>query len=434
MEKQLIKEENNLLFSKSEKISLLMGLIFTVLCVFAANANMSLAASFFTLLFAVFGASRKGIEKLYLVVLAIPNTRAMEALGISGAICVCAISIIIYLIRNHKIEKSIFAYCVIYILYSLQFIVRFMDLSIGLIMPIKSVIVILFFWIYSRDKKLNEDPITLILKMNLFFFAGIMGACLASVVVNRGMRRFAIVNNDPNMLSIEIAFVLSVFCICYFRYKVLKTPAFVILAVLLATLSALCGSRMGLLLLAGVVVTSILCNLNQVNKTMFFLFVIVIVVVIFLSSNIGQNAIDVLISRNNALVSKNDISNGRMDIWNEYLDIFNSNSSLWFFGMGSYSYYGLENVAHNFLLEDIASYGIIGTIILYFAYLKVFRFAHNTFKENTGYTRKTIYSFVPFVVPIVGGITLHGLTNIPNTLMMFMGAIIIAFNGRQMEY
>ena len=123
----------------SEKINY-YGVIFcallSVICIIATANNLLIIASLLTIIYAIYVSTKPANEILMFIALAIPNTRSMEAFGISGAILACTFFCIIRIIHTHKINRKILLVGLIYLSYSTQFIVRFNDLKIGIIMPL----------------------------------------------------------------------------------------------------------------------------------------------------------------------------------------------------------------------------------------------------------------------------------------------------------
>lgn len=403
-----------------------MGIVFcaflSAVCVVTIAKGMPIIATFATIIFAIFASNKSANEILMFLALAIPNTRSMEAFGISGAILACALFLVLHIICTHKINRKIFVIGVIYLIYSFQFIVRFDDAKIGFIMPLKIVMVLWSMMLIAKNLNNNHLSIEYVLRINNSMFIGIVSAVIASIISTGSITRLSVIENDPNMLAVECAFVLSVYCITYFEGYI-STLFFIGTTTVLVCFGIMCGSRMGILLLIFVILASILLNIRRVNRMFLLILVSTIVTIVFLSSNTGQNILHVLENRNNVLSAQNNISNGRFDLWKEYFDTFNSNKSLWLFGLGSYTYYGIDSMAHNFLIEDLASYGIIGTSLIYYAYCVVFK---TVAVGNRKYkNKKRLFTVLPFVIPLIGGMTLHGISSMPNFLMMFVGIMVI---------
>lgn len=395
--------------------------ILSSLCVLSTSSGMYFISTIITLLYAVYAGSKSADKILVYLALAIPNTRSMEAFGVSGAILACTVFLFNQIIRKKKLSRGIFILGLIYLVYSLQFIIRFYDFKIGLIMPIKMVIMLWTLEMVRKSIKKEYFVMTSILYITDSMFIGIMFAVIASIISGGNIARLTIVENDPNMLSIECTFLLAVYCIAYFE-RIISIKLFIFYMILLGLLVLMCGSRMGILLLIILILVSLFMNINNIKRSLSLIIICIFGVSLFLISKTGQNSIAILKARNSALALQHNISNNRFDLWGEYLTIFNSNKLFWFFGLGSYSYYGIESMAHNFLLEDLSSYGVIGTLIIYCAYYTEFK-GITKIKNINIY--KKLYFYIPFLIPIIGGLTLHGISSLPNFIMLFIGTMII---------
>lgn len=395
--------------------------ILSSLCVLSTSSGMYFISTIITLLYAVYAGSKSADKILVYLALAIPNTRSMEAFGVSGAILACTVFLFNQIVHKKKLSRGIFILGLIYLVYSLQFIIRFYDFKIGLIMPIKMVIMLWTLEMVRKSIKKEYFVMTSILYITDSMFIGIMFAVIASIISGGNIARLTIVENDPNMLSIECTFLLAVYCIAYFE-RIISIKLFIFYMILLGLLVLMCGSRMGILLLIILIFVSLFMNINNIKRSLSLILICIFGVSLFLISKTGQNSIAILKARNSALALQHNISNNRFDLWGEYLTIFNSNKLFWFFGLGSYSYYGIESMAHNFLLEDLSSYGVIGTLIIYCAYYKEFK---GITKIKTINIYKKLYFYIPFLIPIIGGLTLHGISSLPNFIMLFIGTMII---------
>ena len=81
--------------------------------------------------------------------------------------------------------------------------------------------------------------------------------------------------------------------------------------------------------------------------------------------------------------------------------------------------------AHNVLLEDLSAYGIIGMLTVYPLYILIICSIKQGLQggvQRKG--RRNIFLWLPFLVPIVGSVVLHSLTNVINTTMLLMGALL----------
>lgn len=362
-------------------------------------------------------------QQLFLVALAIPNTKALGFGGISCSILICAISGLKYHLFAGK-KPHIPIGVILYLIYCVQFYVRFNDFLIGFVMPIKQAMNMLFFVVLATDRRIAGNAFQIGFKSSLFLFAGIVSAFFFSSITSSS-GRLAAAGNDPNILSVEVAFVLSFVCLAYGKLKQMSLPAFSVILGVLAIVSALCGSRMGFLLFGIVLFVTVIFNSRSISNVAGLLIIVVIAFGIFVTSQFGQGIIEAVQYRMYLLEANDNMSNGRFETWNLYISVLNSSPYMWIFGMGDYTQYGIENQAHNFLFEDLSGYGILGLLILYPTYFAIYKTLYKNAYIYGGKPNKGIYRFLPLLVPLIGGLTLHGLVSIMNTTMLFLGAMAL---------
>lgn len=425
-------------FTKKEIFLLLIGGILSALsCVFCSDggesgnvstpASMAISAVYIAIAFTL-----SLEQQLMLVALALPNTKALGFYGISCSIIVCAIAVMMNLKKARNVSK-ILLITFIYIIYCTQFIGRFGDIKIGLVMPIKMGFNLLFFFILASNYKLASNSFNVGFKATVALFVGIASAFWISFnQAETDATRVAIEGNDPNMLAVEAAFVISYLCVYYYNRKNFSKWLFLGAIVILSAISFFCGSRMGLILIGFVVGSSILLNVGQIKRSSLLIVVFGGALLLFLLSSTGQAFLEAFLIRNENLESHGDISNHRFDLWAAYISVFNSDPILWFMGLGDYREYGILKQAHNFLIEDLAAYGIIGVSILYLTYRSIYVHQYK-FSKCLNSIKMGLFSKIPFLVPIIGGLTLHGLTSIINTTMLYLGVLCMTLPKKDME-
>lgn len=107
--------------------------------------------------------------------------------------------------------------------------------------------------------------------------------------------------------------------------------------------------------------------------------------------------------------SAKDLSTGRFDVYNHFLEILIQNPLNIFFGMGFKAYNipwmlsnGMTGIhAHNLILEYICLFGVISLIIILIYFGNIF---FTGIKKN-----KNIISFIPLLILVITGLSLHGL-------------------------
>ena len=399
------------------------GLLSALCCALSGNSSVTLFLSFIYVIYALFLPIE---QQLFLVALGLPNTKALGLAGISASICICSIAVLKYCITE-KNSPPLPAFAILFLIYSMQYAFRCNDLVEGIVMPLKNIFVVLFFLCLASSFRIARKAYAIGLKASLALFVGILSAFWASSMSENyeSVTRMAVVGNDPNMLSVEVAFVLSVLCVYYYSNRQITRSLFLISVFVLAVISLFCGSRMGLVLFAFVLFTSVLLNSKRLGRSILLFVVFGAAIVVFLMSSIGQSIIDFLFTRMETLENRGDISNHRFELWETYLKVFNSDPIIWLVGMGDYSKYGINTMAHNALIEDIANYGLIGMFILYSLLFKIFARQYR-YSKIFNHVNNRIFFKLPFAVPIIGGLTLHTYTNIMNITMLYIGILCMA--------
>lgn len=371
-------------------------------------------------------------KQLMFVALGLPNTKALGFEGISCSIIICAIAAIKNFSKARNITP-IFLISILFILYCTQFLFRYGDIKLGIIAPVKTGFNLLFFAILANNVKIASNSFEIGLKSTIALLMGIVSAFWVSFNQKAvDTTRVAIEGNDPNMLAVEAAFTASYLCVFYYNNKSFSKWLFLIVLSILAAISLLCGSRMGLILMSLVVFVAILSNTGKFQRSTLLVVVFGGALIAFLFSSTGQAIIEALITRNDNLEAHGNISNDRFELWTMYVAAFNSDFSLWFLGLGSYIEFGIHKQAHNFLIEDIASYGIIGVLILYLTYKNIYSCQYRNSKCFNRVSPQ-LYTMMPFFVPIIGGLTLHGLTSIINTTMLYLGVLCMTLPKKELE-
>ncbi len=118
-------------------------------------------------------------------------------------------------------------------------------------------------------------------------------------------------------------------------------------------------------------------------------------------------------------LSSGDISNGRFDIWKMYISALKANPLVLLFGGMDSTSYGIYTVAHNMIIEQIAGYGIIGSLIITLLYIETYR--------DLAYASKSIIRFsstgiIPIIAFLIISMFSHTLIGISQTMMLFISA------------
>lgn len=208
-------------------------------------------------------------------------------------------------------------------------------------------------------------------------------------------------------------------------YKTTKNRTrYIIYVGLLGVISLLTGSRSALLsLLIGVfgifIISCLRQNMKQVAVMIVFGFIIfMIACFLFKGDNLITIYVDRFIYRMQKLGNA-DISNGRFALWKIYFNVFCEYPAIFLFGGMDYIKFGIEMVAHNMIIEQVAAYGIIGSSILIMLYLNVYR---NIKDKSCSRVIPFSIGGIPLVSFFIVSMFSHTLIGIPQTIMLYISA------------
>ena len=346
-------------------------------------------------------------------------------MGVSCSVMVSTVAVLKYYIFS-KNKRVLTTGVSLYLVYCFLSFAKYDDIVSGFVMPIKQAINMVFFIILSSKYDISKNAFSIGLKTSLALFAGVVFALGVSIISTASLSRLAVVGNDSNILAVEVAFVLSYICVAFTRGKIFSLFQFAVFVLVLGVISVICGSRMGLLLFALILTTTLLLNIGKSRSLFVVALLLLFSGVAFVRSELGQDLIGAIKLRNEILQNNYDVSNGRFEIWGQYIVALTSSPIRLLFGLGDFTKYGIENQAHNFFIEDLAAYGIIGLLILYPTYFAIYKRQFVSIKRFSGKTRISVYRLIPLFTPIVGSLTLHGLTSIMCTTMIYLGVLSLA--------
>ena len=408
----------------------ILALSVNYLCV-SGRQSIALLVSVMYIVFVLFQPKE---DCIIYILMAIPSTRSMEVFGISNAVWICLEYLVYIFLKNSgRIHRELFFPLCLFFMYSLQYLFRFNSIMYGVLQPIKTIIVIGFLYEYAiYDNKrffLSSERFCLLLYI---WLSGILFALLPVILSAGAIGRVSAFNNDSNTLAVQAAFILSCATVLFMKKnKPISFLSYIIVVAFSLGICLLCGSRNGFLLVGFLFASMIAFNIfdHRVGKSFLIIIALVVLIMIGISTEPVKLYIDSIQRRLRLLEQSGNLSNHRFELWKEYVDTFNKNYWLWLFGLGTFSFYGLTQMAHNMFLEDVSSYGILGMVLLFIIYCRVFRtlYKSNASLYNEKYHSR-VFGMIPFMIPIIGGITLHSLTNIPNTLMLYLGIALMTLS------
>lgn len=318
-----------------------------------------------------------------------------------------------------KISKNFFIYILVFFGYCVA------TTGIGesqVLSAFKIVVVLLFIWIYwSRDE---------IEKLYVKYVKCCSFGCIISTVIALFFNpsflsestRFSISDNGgENVLGI-ICGVMALHLLCIFLTEKGQEKGSAVMAVFLIAIGLITGSRSFLMVL-GIGVFSIITisffklNIKRLGKILILMVFVAGIGILILSTNdFLSEYMDQLVYRINKLATQ-DISNGRYEIWKQYLALFKQNNIYFWFGNMDLTENGVIYVAHNMLLEQIASIGIIGSFIISALYISTYL---HIIRKSKSYIIWFSEKIVPFIGFIIVSFVSHTLLGVPQTIMLYI--------------
>lgn len=220
--------------------------------------------------------------------------------------------------------------------------------------------------------------------------------------------------NEPNYFGSICAIGLS---LLVFLHKIRKvnTIIFYITSPFLLFMGLLTQSRSFLVCFGIILFTYIIVDF----KKFFFKIIFLLTgLIIFFSSSIinfyNNSALLFRISERVFNPKNQDVSGGRFDIWEQYQSaVFASDKNL-FFGIGNTAFqtFNFEQVAHNFFIEDVVTFGILGVFICYCFLFVVYK------EVNRG--KIYLISLLPLLVFLTTNMTLHSFLGMGGLTQLFI--------------
>ena len=299
---------------------------------------------------------------------------------------------------------------------------------------IKIIVVLLFFIFYTDCKDIQSSYV----KYVLFCSIGCLLSAGIALLVNPSSisdaSRFTLSGSGENVLGILCAIMAVNILVIVLNNKVDKKLICLFIAALLCGIGFLTGSRSFLLAIAMSIVGIIVMLIIKLEMRKLFKIGLIIAVAtvaglfIFKSSDFINNYWNQIMYRITKLQGT-DVSNGRYTLWKQYIAIFKEYPVyLWLGGLGMGDY-GLHLVAHNMIIEQIASFGIIGSVIILSLYASVILIIE---KYSYSYIKLFTFSSIPLVVLLGTSMVSHTLLGIPQTTMLFI-CVFALFTSKKME-
>ena len=349
-----------------------------------------------------------------------------------GPISAPTVIMLVALFRNFNsllhIPKQIFAFSSLLIGYSILTIFNEENVFFD---SIKVIVLLLFIYknVDLKDIKVSHY------KYTMFCATGCLLSSMIALVINPSSifesSRFTFSKNGENVLGIICAVMTINLFVLLLEKDMTNKFKIILLTVLLIGIGLMTGSRSFMLaLVIGIIGIVIMLMLRL--QTGGLLKIITLVFAAFIAAFILIKTSDFVNDYWNSIMYRItklqsvDVSNGRYEIWKQYFDAFEKNPKYLWFGGLAVGTNGIQLVAHNMIIEQIATYGIVGSAILIPLYLSIFKkIAFESFSKYVWNSYRIIPSFVLLVVSMVS----HTLLGVPQTTMLFICFLAILNNS-----
>lgn len=381
----------------------------------------------------------------------------MSVIRVSTIFNIAAINIIsiVYFIRTYifdnkymrerdkrKFPQNVIVACMVFILYSLQYLLEKEPIIKTPLEIIKLLFFIVFMVDIFRACRTREELCKKFMNIQVYFIAGVLISIVCSLVINPNFalnsERLEVADTSgTNQLGILLAF-----CIVYSLFAVTRVKninELLVHGVILFIFTYYCFATQSRTAIVGIML-SLFCiviwGFSHV-RTIIPVATMIATLSLFLYLVFTYGQETALYANIMETVERftdpkdNDISNGRLDLWKMYIDALMNDAKLFFFGGDSESYPRL--VAHNIFIEIWAEYGLIGFGIVCWIYTAVFMEIRNAI-IRFGKSKIKVISFLPFAMVFVMGMASHTLIGTVPTVTFCMGtAMIYLYNQDSLD-
>ncbi len=417
-----LKEKTNFL---TIVIAVILILIGQVAAIYHAN-NIILISFVISILYTAL-CNKK--EIILLLMLTIAPNRLLTYGSMSVPSLIMIVGVLRGISTNYNLNKKIVSFAVLLVLYS-SFLI-FME-SNQFFSSIKIVIMIIFYDMYTKNDALKIMYEKIVKYCSLGCIISAFFSFLFNPSFLKEASRFGLTESGENVLGILCAIlILNFICLNLDSNHKHKKYNFINIVILLV-IGLFTGSRSFLLILAvgGLFILFYLLSklkLNQILKLLLIVFIVGITFFMLYETNSYINQYFTNLLHRMDKLQNTDISNGRYELWKEYIKVFKEKPYYLWFGNLNYIKYGLEFVAHNMIIEQLAAYGIVGSIIITALYTTFFK---KIKKENFC---KPFFSerYAPLVAFFAGEMVSHSIVGITQTTLLYICVLSIYTGTKQ---
>lgn len=297
---------------------------------------------------------------------------------------------------------------------------------------LKIIIMLMFFQLYTEYENIEKAYV----KYAMCCSMGCIISSLIVLILNpdsvRERSRFTLFGTGQNVLGILCGIMAINLAYIFLTKRNVKNLKIIITVFFLLFIGFLTGSRSFLLVIAmGIVLISLFLTwklkIGSLTKLVFILLVgSVIAWILYQSNSFINNYVTQLIYRITKLQNI-DVSNGRYEIWEQYITIFKQYPLFLWMGSLLPLTYGIKSVAHNMIIEQIAVFGIMGSLIILALYLKTLKKIRQKSKAHLKWDESLSPVLTLFCVSMVS----HTLLGVSQTVMLYISVLAMFRRGEK---
>lgn len=212
--------------------------------------------------------------------------------------------------------------------------------------------------------------------------------------------RFMGVEMNPNMYTVLLSVSIAVYCVYFIIGRMQKMDWILLVALIVFGLMTVSMSFILTLGMTAGVALMIVCRRNP-SLVLYIVPAVMIGAVILMGTSLGQSVLGTIMFRfENQMSSESGLdalTTGRSDFWMQYIDYFLTHPFKTLIGAGlNANLDGLPN-SHNYYLETVYYFGLIGTFLYISSLFSIFS------PRNYTKQKPELYVLMPFICILIRG-------------------------------
>lgn len=424
----------NVIGEKKTLITYISMICLIILSVYTSGIGSIIALAIFTL-FALNATTTETLNILYGII-PFANIFKISPESLSFLTLLEIITVSLYLFRAKKFKKSTLFW--VYILIVGFVAEALCDFSINFMIVVKHIIRIMLMCAITGDKSKPEDIISIgfyfsismilslaITNIQLFYlkvqpYLDMNIEMINSVAVLRQSGLF----NDPNYCTLALTMAFTMLLVLYKIGKI--NFEFWLLAAFLVPFGFMTYSKSYFLIMSFLIIYLLLFVLLPKHR---WIFIVAVAGVCVFITQIHLGNVPVINTILQRFVTQ-DLTTGRMDLNEAFLSYIWENEKVLFFGAGIASdrIYGVWNNVHNFYIDFLYKFGIIGGLIFLFTLCSCFAPVSKQIS-----TKNDLVKFLPLVSMLIIYFFLAGINMFDFYYYLMIGFFCLRINSQKEE-